>query len=109
MADYNNIMATVNEMGGVSGSAIADAQGAIVASTIESAPAELGNTASQVYSSIGVQIKRMQRGTIRRLVLETEEGITLLSGLAQGELLIIFAKVKDGFNLSQLIEITSRY
>ena len=51
----------------------------------------------------------MQRGTIRRLVLETEEGITLLSGLAQGELLIVFAKVADGFNLSQLIETASRY
>lgn len=109
MADYDNIMATVNEMGGVSGSAIANTEGTIIASTLEGVPADLGNIASQVYSNIGVQIKRMQRGTIRRLVLETEEGITLLSGLAQGELLIIFAKVADGFNLSQLIETTSHY
>lgn len=109
MTDYNNIMATVNEMGGVSGSAVANTEGTIVASTLEGAPAELGQIASQVYSNIGVQIKRMQRGTIRRLVLETEGGITLLSGLAQGELLIVFAKVSDGFNLSQLIETTSRY
>ena len=109
MADYNGIMASINEINGVSGSAIASAEGAILASTLEDAPAELGESTSQVYSKIGAQIKRMQRGTIRRLVLETEDGITLLSGLAQGELLIVFAKVTDGFNLSQLIEAASRY
>ena len=109
MADYQNIMATLNQMPGVSGSAVAGSDGAIVASTIEGAPGELGNVATQVYSNIGVQIKRMQRGSIRRLVLETEGGITLLSGLAQGELLIVFANVQDGFNLSQLVEAASRY
>lgn len=109
MADYNNIMQTVNQMNGVSGSAIASTDGTLVASTLETAPADLGNTASQVYSGISAQIKRMQRGTVRRLVLETEEGITLLSGLAQGELLIVFASVTDGFNLSQLIETVSQY
>lgn len=109
MADYNNIMQTINQMTGVSGSAVAGTDGTILASTLESAPDNLGNTTSQVYSNIGAQIKRMQRGTVRRLVLETEEGITLLSGLAQGELLIVFASVTDGFNLSQLIETASHY
>ncbi len=109
MADYQNIMATLNAMPGVSGSAVAGTDGAVVASTIEGAPNDIGNIAMQVYSNIGVQIKRMQRGAIRRLVLETEDGITLLSGLAQGELLIVFANVQDGFNLSQLIETASRY
>lgn len=109
MADYQNIMATLNEMPGVSGSAVAAVDGTVAASTIEGSADDLGNIATQVYSNIGVQIKRMQRGTIRRLVLETEDGITLLSGLAQGELLIVFAQVQDGFNLSQLIETASRY
>ena len=109
MADYQNIMATMNQMPGVSGSAIANSDGSIAASTIDGAAGDLGSVALKVYGNIGVQIKRMQRGAIRRLVLETEGGITLLSGLAQGELLIVFASVVDGFNLSQLIEAASRY
>ena len=41
--------------------------------------------------------------------LQTESGITLLSGLSSGELLIVFANVVDGFSLSQLLDTAARY
>ena len=49
------------------------------------------------------------RGQVQQLALETEDGITLLSGLSQGELLIVFANVVEGFNVAQLMEVASRF
>lgn len=110
MADYANILSTVKQVGGVSGVAIADANGQqLLQNEIANAPAELASVANAVFGNIGVQIKRMQRGTIRRLVLETDIGITLLSGLAGGELLIVFVDSVDGFNLSQLLDVVARF
>lgn len=109
MSDFQQIISAVQAVPGVSGAAVVDTNGQIAQSTITNAAAELPSVATQIFNNIGVQIKRMQRGSLRRLVLETEDGITLLSGLARGELLIVFASVVDGFNLSQLIEVASRY
>ncbi|PIQ26035.1 hypothetical protein COW36_02490 [bacterium (Candidatus Blackallbacteria) CG17_big_fil_post_rev_8_21_14_2_50_48_46] len=66
--------------------------------------AEVGNVAMSMFANLGVQIKRMQRGTLKRILLETEQGITLLSGLADGSLMVVFVNSTDGFNLSKLME-----
>lgn len=110
MADYQNIISTIQQVPGVSGVAVVDANGGNLQNALpaETVP-ELGQLARSVYGNIAVQIKRMQRGNLQRLVLETEVGITLLSGLAGGELLIVFADVSEGFNLAQLIETVSRF
>lgn len=109
MSDYQSIISAVQQVPGVSGAAVVNSTGQILQSTLPDAAAELPSVASQVFTNIGVQIKRMQRGAVQRLVLETEDGITLLSGLARGELLVVFASVVDGFNLAQLIDVASRY
>lgn len=109
MSDFQQIVSAVQAVSGVSGAAVINSSGGIEHSTIAEAAAEMPSVANQIFTNIGVQIKRMQRGSLRRLVLETEDGITLLSGLARGELLVVFASVVDGFNLAQLIEVASRY
>jgi len=109
MADFQQIVSTVQAVPGVAGAAIINSSGGIELTTIAESAAEMPGVANQIFTNIGVQIKRMQRGTLRRLVLETEDGITLLSGLARGELLVVYASVVDGFNLAQLIEVASRY
>lgn len=110
MADYQNIITSIQQTPGVSGVAIVDANGGNLQLALPAdTPPEVGQLARSVYGNIAVQIKRMQRGALQRLVLETDIGITLLSGLAGGELLIVFADVSEGFNLAQLIEATSRF
>lgn len=110
MADYQNIISTLQQIAGVSGVAVVDANGANLQSAMPAdATTDLGQGARSVYGNIAVQIKRMQRGNLQRLVLETELGVTLLSGLAGGELLIVFVDVSEGFNLAQLIETASRF
>ena len=109
MSDYQQIVSAMQQVPGVSGAAIVGTNGQIQHSTLSESAAELPSVASQVFTNIGVQLKRMQRGTVQRLVLETEDGITLLSGLAGGELLIVFASVVDGFNPAQLIEAASKF
>lgn len=109
MTDYQEIVSTMQQLPGVSGVAIVNSAGQLQNSSIPNAAPELASVASQVFSNIAVQLKRMQRGVSQRLILETESGITLLSGLSSGELLIVFASVVDGFNLSQLLDTAARY
>lgn len=109
MADYQQIISSVQQVAGVGGAAVVTQGGQIAQSTLNNASANLPNVAGQIFANIGVQIKRMQRGSVRQLVLETEGGLTLISGLAQGELLVVYADVVEGFNLAQLLEVTSRF
>lgn len=109
MADAQAILNEMGKLQGVSGAAVVDGSGAIVQSTIASAPDDLSTVASEIFTKIGGQLKRMDRGTVSQLVLETEGGLTLLSGLASGEMLIVFAVVGDSFNLGQLMEAAAQY
>lgn len=109
MADAQAIINDVTKIPGVNGAAVADGNGAITQSNIASEPDNLASVTSEIFSSISTQLKRMERGTVSQLVLETESGITLLSGLASGELLVVFADVGDSFNLGDLMEKTARY
>lgn len=109
MSDFQQVMTNVQQINGVAGVAIVSAAGQLLESTLSNLTPEQANVASSIFGNINVQIKRMQRGTVQRLVLETEEGITLISGLARGELLVVFADVVDGFNLPQLLDVASRY
>ena len=103
MSNYQDKMNQIQQMPGVTGVSVANGSGQIETSTMNNPQSDLGTVASAMYSNIGVQIKRMQRGTVKRLVLETEAGITLLSGLEGGGLLIVFADVVEGFNLPKLL------
>ena len=109
MSDFQSIVADISKQPGVAGAAVADSNGALLHTSIQNAADGLGGIASSVFSNIGVQLKRMQRGIVSQLVLETEGGITLLSGMKGGELLIVFANVGDSFNLAQLLEATANY
>lgn len=109
MSEFQQVVSAVGAVSGVSGAAVINGSGETLHSTIPDAAPELPNVANGIFNNISVQIKRMQRGSLKRLVLETEDGITLLSGLARGELLVVFASVVDGFNLAQLIEVASKY
>lgn len=106
--DYAQIVNTISQSPGVLGAAVVGPNGQLMHTSLNDAAPELYNVASQIFTNIGVQLKRMQRGTVNRLVLETEDGITLLSGLARGELLVVYASVVEGFNLASLIEAASK-
>ena len=109
MADFQAVVSAVKQVSGVAGVAIADANGQIIQNDIPDSPPELGKVSNAVFSNISVQIKRMERGTVKRLVLETENGITLISGLSGGEMLVVFINSTDGFNLSDLLEVVARF
>lgn len=109
MSDYKNLIASIREIAGVAGIAVANAEGQLLQSDIAAPAPDLAGITQGVYSNIAVQIKRMQRGRVQQLALETEDGITLLSGLSQGELLIVYANVVEGFNVAHLMEVASRF
>jgi len=110
MADYQSIISSMQQISGVVGVGIVDAHGKMLQSAMPADTVqELPGVARSVYGNIAVQIKRMQRGTLQRLVLETDSGITLLSGLPGGELLVVFADVVEGFSLAQLLESSARF
>lgn len=99
----------IKDMPGVTGVSVTDSKGQITTTTLDSPQADLGSISGAMYSNIGVQIKRMQRGTVKRLVLETDMGITLISGLADGGLLIVFATTLEGFNLAKLMTAATQF
>lgn len=108
--NHQEIVSQTSQLAGVTHSFIVNGQGQVTASSAPLSDPEMGAVVSSMYSNIAVQIKRMQRGTLKRLVVETEVGITLLSGLAgAGEIMVIFADVTNDFNLSKLMEAVSRY
>ena len=109
MSDYSQVVSAVQQVSGVQSAAVIDSSGQLHNSSISDPAPELGTVSNALFNNISTQIKRMQRGTLQRLVLETEDGITLLSGLASGGLLVVFASVVEGFNLAKLIEVASRY
>jgi len=109
MSNHQDKVNQIQQMPGVTGVSVSNSSGQIETSTMSSPQSDLGTVASAMYSNIGVQIKRMQRGTVNRIVLETEAGITLLAGIAGGGLLIVFAEVVEGFNLTKLISTTSQF
>ncbi len=109
MSDYQSVIASIKEIPGVGGVAVANAEGKLLQSDIENPAPDLAGITQGVYSNIAVQIKRMQRGKVQQLALETEDGITLLSGLSEGEILIVFAKVVEGFNVAHLMDVASRF
>lgn len=103
MSNYQNYIAKMQQFPGVTAVGIANASGQIITSA-PAMEAQAASVAVSMFANIGVQIKRMQRGVLKRILLETDQGITLLSGLPDGSLMIVFVNVTDGFNLSKFIE-----
>lgn len=103
MSNYQHHIATMQQLPGVTAVGIASSSGQMLTSS-PAMGGELAGMAVSMFANLGVQIKRMQRGTLKRILLETEQGITLLSGLADGSLMIVFVSGTEGFNLSKLIE-----
>jgi predicted regulator of Ras-like GTPase activity (Roadblock/LC7/MglB family) len=108
MSNYQSQIATMQELQGVTAVGIANGSGQIVTTSSPAIEAELVSIAASMYANLGVQIKRMQRGILKRILLETEQGITLISGLSDGNLLIAFVSSAEGFNLSKLLETAAR-
>lgn len=108
MSNYQTQISTMQELPGVSAVGITSTAGQMITTSSPLIEAELAGVATSMYANLGVQIKRMQRGMLKRILLETDQGITLISGLADGNLMIVFVSSAEGFNLSKLLETASR-
>ena len=62
----------------------------------------VGALTSSIYLNLDVQVKQMQRGGMRRLVIETDMGYTILSTLEMGTL-VVFGENSAEFSLNKLL------
>ena len=62
----------------------------------------VGALTSSIYLNLDVQVKQMQRGGIRRLVIQTDVGYTVLSTLEMGTL-VCFSDRSEQFSLNKLL------
>jgi hypothetical protein len=106
MSDYQRCIATMQQLSGVTAVGVFNNSGQLLSAT-PGMSADVGAVAVSMFANLGVQIKRMQRGLIRRILLESTQGVTLLSGLADGNLMIVFVDSSQGLNLSKLMELAA--
>ncbi len=101
---FDELLKEINEVPGVLGTLIVGNDGLVIANTM---PNEIdkeivGALTSSIYLNLDVQIKRMQRGGLKRLVIETDIGLTVLSTLEMGTL-VAFSQNTPDFSLAKLL------
>ena len=103
MSDYQRYISAMQQLPGVTAIGVFNNAGQLLTSTPGIA-SDVGAVAVSMFANLGVQIKRMQRGLVKRILLESTQGVTLLSGLADGSLMVVFVDSSQGLNLSKLME-----
>jgi len=64
----------------------------------------VGALASSAFSNMDLQVKRMNRGAIRRLIVETEQGVSVLAEMEMGTM-VVFAQGQ--VNIEQVLAAVS--
>lgn len=86
----DTLLADVNKVPGVIGSLIVGRDGLVITNTMPSGVDKdlVGALTSSLFANIDIQIKRMQRGLLKRLILETDVGLSVLAQLEMGTLVV---------------------
>lgn len=101
---FDDLLKEVNEVPGVIGTLIVGNDGLVIANTMpDDIDKEIvGALTSSIYLNLDVQVKQMKRGGMRRLVLQTDMGYTILSTLEMGTL-VVFSDTSQDFSLNKLL------
>lgn len=101
---FDDLLNEVNEVPGVIGTLIVGNDGLVIANTMpEDIDKEIvGALTSSIYLNLDVQVKQMQRGSMRRLVIKTDQGHTVLSTLEMGTM-VAFSDASASFSLNKLL------
>lgn len=101
---FDDLLSEVNEVPGMIGTLIVGNDGLVIANTMpEDIDREIvGALTSSIYLNLDVQVKQMQRGSMRRLVIKTDQGHTVLSTLEMGTL-VAFSDASPSFSLNKLL------
>lgn len=86
----DTLLADVNKVPGVLGSLIVGRDGLVITNTMPSDVDKdlVGALTSSLFANIDIQIKRMQRGLLKRLILETDVGLSILAQLEMGTMVV---------------------
>ena len=101
---FDELLKEVTDVPGVMGTLIVGNDGLVIATTMpDDVDKEIvGALTSSIYLNLDVQVKQMQRGGMRRLVIETDMGYTILSTLEMGTL-VVFGENSAEFSLNKLL------
>lgn len=97
------LLEDINKFPGVQGSVIVGKDGLVIGSTLpEEGEKELiGAVASSVYSNVDISCTRMNRGSLRQAILETDQGLIVISEIDVG-IFIVLTGPEARTNLGEL-------
>lgn len=102
--DNQQLLNEISQVPGVTGCILTSHNGQVQAHVLKNqmTPEELAPLAVSLFDNLAVQIKRLQRGTLNRLVIESESGLMVMSNAPTG-IVLVFVSVIEGFNLNKLL------
>jgi predicted regulator of Ras-like GTPase activity (Roadblock/LC7/MglB family) len=98
----DTLLIDINNIDGILGSIIVSKDGLVIANTMpDNIDKDLiGALTSSLFSNIDVQVKKLSKGTLKRLTVETDLGIFVLTEIEMGTL-VVLSKDKSKPNLSE--------
>ena len=98
------LLSDINRISGVMGSLIVGKDGLVIANTM---PGDIdkdlvGALTSSIFSNVDIQTKRMQRGLLKRMVLDTNMGLAVLAEVEMGTL-VVFSKPQEKFDINNVL------
>jgi predicted regulator of Ras-like GTPase activity (Roadblock/LC7/MglB family) len=89
--DLKGLMGAIDRAPGVAGSMVVGYDGLIILTTLanESESEYLGAQATSLFAGAAVQLEKMKRGELQRLLLETDGGAMLMTAADMGILVVV--------------------
>lgn len=99
----DTLLVDINNVSGILGSIIVGKDGLVIANTMpDNIDKDLvGALTSSLFTNIDTQIKKMQKGNLKRLTVETASGLYILTEIEMGTL-VVFGKEDSKVNLSDI-------
>ncbi len=99
----DTLLVDINNVSGILGSIIVGKDGLVIANTMpDNIDKDLvGALTSSLFTNIDTQIKKMQKGTLKKLTVETDSGLYILTEIEMGTL-VVFGKENHNVNLSDI-------
>lgn len=99
----DTLLVDINNVSGILGSIIVGKDGLVIANTMpENVDKDLvGALTSSLFTNIDNQVKKMKKGNLKRLTVETSSGLYILTEIEMGTL-VVFGKEEQKVNLSDI-------
>jgi predicted regulator of Ras-like GTPase activity (Roadblock/LC7/MglB family) len=104
----DTLLVDINNINGIMGSLIVGKDGLVIANTM---PPDIdkdlvGALTSSLFSNLDGQIKKMKKGNLKRLTVETEIGTYVLTEIEMGTL-VVFSDEEEKINLAEVFKAIS--